>query len=241
MPDQLETPYLTTEQMIELDRAMIEDYGIELMQMMENAGRGLARLVNDRFLDGSPADKRVAVLAGTGGNGGGALVAARRLSGWGAAVDVVTTKSADNYSGVLKHQLEIVDRLPIRRLTTEALESGESDYAVIVDGIIGYSLKGAPRGAALHLMEWCNRQASKRVSLDVPSGVDSRTGTTPGVAVKADATLTLALPKVGLRVAAPLVGELFLADISVPPQLYERMNLDVPRDLFAAGDIVEIT
>ena len=167
MPEQTETktemqspgvsvaiPHLKTEQMIEVDRAMIEDYGIELIQMMENAGRGLARLVTDRFLDGSPTGKRVAVLAGRGGNGGGALVAARRLSGWGAAVDVVTTRTAEEYAGVPKHQLEIVGKLPIQRLTAEALESGEHDYAVIVDGIIGYSLKGAPRGTALQLIEW---------------------------------------------------------------------------------------
>ncbi len=74
-----EIPYLTTEQMIEVDRAMIEDFGIELLQMMENAGRALAHLARARFLGDDPLDKRVIVMAGTGGNGGGALVCARRL------------------------------------------------------------------------------------------------------------------------------------------------------------------
>jgi len=77
--------YLTTDQMIEVDRAMIEDFKIELIQMMENAGRNLASLARERFLDGDPIGKRVVVLAGTGGNGGGALVAARRLHNWGCA------------------------------------------------------------------------------------------------------------------------------------------------------------
>ena len=72
-------PYLTTDQMREVDRLMIEVYQIELMQMMENAGRNLAHLARDRFLDGDPQNKYVIVLAGTGGNGGGALVCARRL------------------------------------------------------------------------------------------------------------------------------------------------------------------
>ncbi|NIM09211.1 MAG: NAD(P)H-hydrate epimerase, partial [Planctomycetales bacterium] len=55
------------------------DYRIDLIQMMENAGRNLAHLARSRFLGGDPQGKRVAVLAGTGGNGGGALVCARRL------------------------------------------------------------------------------------------------------------------------------------------------------------------
>ncbi len=63
-------PYLTTEQMIEVDRAMMEDYQIILIQMMENAGRNLADLARKRFLGGDAAEKRVAVLAGTGGNDG---------------------------------------------------------------------------------------------------------------------------------------------------------------------------
>src|SRR5918994_3352796 len=79
-----EIPYLTTEQMIEVDRVMIEDFGIELVQMMENAGRALAHLARTRFLGGEPLDKQVTVVAGTGGNGGGALVCARRGHKWGA-------------------------------------------------------------------------------------------------------------------------------------------------------------
>ena len=78
-----ETPYVTTPQMVEVDRAMIEDFKIKLIQMMENAGRNLAHLTRIRFLDGDPQGRRVIVLAGGGGNGGGALVAARRLHNWG--------------------------------------------------------------------------------------------------------------------------------------------------------------
>jgi NAD(P)H-hydrate epimerase len=63
-------PYLTTEQMIEVDRAMVEDYRIELVQMMENAGGNLAHLARVRFLKDEPGGKRVVVLAGSGGNGG---------------------------------------------------------------------------------------------------------------------------------------------------------------------------
>ena len=67
-------PFITTDQMREVDRAMMEDYGIDLAKMMENAGRELAHLARSRFLGGNPKRKRVAVLAGTEGNGGGWLV-----------------------------------------------------------------------------------------------------------------------------------------------------------------------
>ena len=81
-------PFVDTAEMIEVDRAMIEDYHIELIQMMENAGRNLAHLARMRFLDGDPREMRVLVMAGSGGNGGGALAAARRLHNWGGNVTV---------------------------------------------------------------------------------------------------------------------------------------------------------
>ena len=87
-----DVPYLTTEQMVEVDRAMIEDFDIDLTRMMENAGRNLAHLARERFLDGDPRGKSVLVLAGPGGNGGGVLVAARRLHGYGTVVGVVAVR-----------------------------------------------------------------------------------------------------------------------------------------------------
>ena len=68
--------FITTDQMREVDRAMMEDYGIDLAKMMENTGRELAHLARSRFLGGNPKRKRVAVLAGTEGSGGGGLMCA---------------------------------------------------------------------------------------------------------------------------------------------------------------------
>ena len=65
--DSREIPFISTDQMREVDRAMIEDYGILLIQMMENAGRELANLARRRFLNGDPRGGKVLVLAGTGG------------------------------------------------------------------------------------------------------------------------------------------------------------------------------
>lgn len=79
--------------MREVDRAMIEEYHIELIQMMENAGRNLAHLARMPFLGGDPRGYHVVVLAGRGGNGGGGLVCPRRLYNWGANVEVFKTHS----------------------------------------------------------------------------------------------------------------------------------------------------
>jgi hypothetical protein len=75
-------PTITVDQMREVGRLMVEDVRIELIQMMENAGRCLARHGRSE-LGGDVRRRRVAVLAGRGGNGRGGLTAARRLAIWG--------------------------------------------------------------------------------------------------------------------------------------------------------------
>ena len=194
--------WITEEQMIEVDRVMIDDLDITLFQMMENAGRNLARVVLDVF---DPAT--VAVAAGTGGNGGGGLVAARHLANAGVEV-VVTVTSPDRLTPVPRHQFDVLERMGVETRT----ELAAAD--VTVDAIIGYSLRGAPRGRSAELIDAVNANGTT-VSLDNPSGVNVTTGDTPGAVVRADVTMTLCLPKLGLREQPP-VGELLLADISVP-------------------------
>jgi NAD(P)H-hydrate epimerase len=244
-----EIPYLTTAQMIEVDRAMMEDFRIELIQMMENAGRNLAHLARERFFGGDPRGKKVVVLAGTGGNGGGALVCARRLHNYGAQVQVYVTKPiADfrrcppGYTPIPAHQLGILRRMKVPVALAEAVANA-SQPDLIVDGVIGYSLKGAPRGPAADLIRWANAQGIPILALDAPSGVDTTTGTVFDPAIRATATMTLALPKEGLRAPGveALVGELYLADISVPPELYAEPALGIEvGNLFAENDIIRL-
>lgn len=236
-------PLISTEQMIEVDRLMIKDYGIELIQMMENAGRALAIVARDRFLTGNPKGKKVLVMAGRGGNGGGALVAARRLHSWGAQVKVCLTARPTQFNQVPAHQLRIIRGLGVELLHAEQLnELPEQD--LLLDGIIGYSIKGDPRGAAKELIEWANTQSTSILSLDTPSGLNLTTGKIHTPCTKATATLTLALPKIGLykQTTAAYVGEKYLADISVPPQLYGHLGLPLSEIevLFAQSDIVRL-
>lgn len=220
--------WIDTRAMVEVDRIMIEELHIELIQMMENAGRNLASLIISLY-----APATVAVYAGSGGNGGGGLVAARHLFNRGVHVSVILSRPPDQLSEITLHQFKIVEQMGL------AISDGPVAADVTIDALIGYSLGGAPRGRAGELIESLAGGDSPVVALDVPSGVDAGTGDIPGVAMTADATMTLAAPKVGLR-GHPHVGRLFVGDISVPRTVYAAMGLSDTL-VFDRGPILEIT
>ncbi len=234
-------PKITTEQMIEVDRLMIEVYGIQLIQMMENAGRALALVAKTVFLNDQLKGKKIAVLAGAGGNGGGALVAARRLISWGATVHVFLTKS--ELTTIPAHQLEILQKMKAPIFQGDKLFNQNDSFDLIIDGIIGYSLKGNPRESAAMMIDWANEQKTQTLALDTPSGIDLTTGSIYYPVIRADATLTLALPKIGLYNAAvkAVRGDLYLGDISVPPVLFQEPSLGFVVDpIFAESDVLLI-
>jgi len=249
IPMQL-VPALTSAEMAAVDRAMVEDYGIDLIQMMENAGRALAALARDRFLDGDPQGKTVVILAGSGGNGGGALVAGRRLDGWGATVRTVLAQEEDRFASVPAKQLAILKRLGVEVVSSGRLVETPDNPTpenptpdLVIDGVIGYSLRGAPHGGAEALIRWSGSAGAPILALDVPSGMDATSGDVHEPTVRATATLTLALPKTGL-VSGPSrehVGELYLTDIGVPRRLYSEIDLPDPGALFVKSDLVRLT
>ena len=231
-----ELPLITTEQMIEVDRLMVDHYGITLFQMMENAGLNLARLAID-FVEKSDT---FLVLAGSGGNGGGVMVAARRLIGWGKKVQVRTSKTFDKYHGVPAHQLYILKQLKADIKPFDPTEDLSAD--IILDGIIGYSIKGAPKGVVAKMIGMTNRSTAKIISLDTPSGIELTSGIAHVPSVISNATLTLALPKKGLFNAEikKRVNQLYLADIGIPLHLYQKMGLDINKNPFGQSGIVRL-
>ena len=150
---------------------MIEDFKIDLVQMMENAGRNLADLARARFLNGDPQGRKVTVLAGTGGNGGGSLVCARWLHNRGALVTVFAARPGHEFTPVPAHQLEILRRMQVDVSQAGGLDSAERPE-LIIDGVIGYSLQGAPRGAAADIIRRANGQGhtSPRIGRAVRRG-----------------------------------------------------------------------
>lgn len=230
----------TADEMLEVDRIMTEELGVDLLQMMELAGAALANLARDRFLDGDARGKRVLVLAGSGGNGGGGMVAARRLHGWCAEVDVWTTRDPDQLRAVVAHQAHSLRALDIPLHapgTREPLPPAD----LVLDALIGYALNGPPTGNAAALIEAANAQSAPIVSLDLPSGLEATTGAVFDPCIRADATLALALPKLGLWApwAHRVTGERYLADIGIPEEVYRRLDLDVG-PIFARQQMLRI-
>ncbi len=224
--------WITVDQMREVDRLMTEELGIALEQMMENAGNELARLA--RFLLGGGAGGcRVLVLAGPGGNGGGGMVAARRLVAAGADVEVWLSVEPERLAPSPRGQYEILRHMGVPAGLRASEEPGEAN--LVLDALLGYGQDGPPRGETARLIELA---AERRVlALDVPSGLELATGTLHRPHVRAEATLTLALPKRGLD--DPAAGDLYLADISVPPSLYERLGIPF-RSPFGSSPLVRL-
>lgn len=218
-------PAVTAGQMREVDRLLVEEYGLDLVRMMENAGRALAQVAIARF-----APTSVVVLVGSGGNGGGGLVVARHLANRGVAVTVVLARP--DLSGVPGHQLRILSHLPVT-ISFDPVPAG-----LVVDALNGYSVEGAPRRRAAELIAWANAQSAPVLALDVPSGLDPTLGVPAGRCVSATLTLTLALPKTGLLTAAQ-VGELFVADIGIPPGAYRQFGI-AAEGVFDRADIVGV-
>lgn len=164
---------------------------------------------------------------------GGGLVAARHLANRGIDVSVAQSRPDAALHPVTAHQRDILRRMGI--VVVDQPRAAD----LVIDAVIGYSLEGDPVGPAAELIEWANRQPAPVLSLDAPSGLDVSSGRAASPCVRADVTMTLALPKVGLLMAPSLVGDLFVADISVPPVLFERLGIDIGA-LFAGDTIVGV-
>jgi len=229
-------PAVTRAQMIKVDRSMIDDYGITLLQMMENAGRNLAS-VAQFMLGGDLSGKRITVLCGGGNNGGGGMAASRHLINYGACVRAALAVSEEKLKEAPARQWQTLGRMG----ATRTLEYPIGDDDLIIDALIGYGLRDAPRGKMADWIDRANTSELSILSLDIPSGLDADSGEAPGACIRADATLTLALPKIGLlkKEATDYVGDLFLGDISVPHSLLEAMGMN-PGRLFKSSPVVRI-
>jgi NAD(P)H-hydrate epimerase len=213
-------PAVTADQMREVDRIAVEDFGLGILQMMENAGRNLT----ENVLDMLQADSgEILILAGSGGNGGGGLCCARHLHNRGLQVWVILDREATVLGDAAANQVHILQMAGVPLVVEPSqVRKVVRRSALVVDALIGYGLRGSPRRRTSELIDLCNEHASRILSLDVPSGLNATTGEAPGTAVHPERTLTLALPKTGLE-RAP--GDLYLADIGIPPEVYQRLAL----------------
>jgi NAD(P)H-hydrate epimerase len=239
-------PGLSAAQMAEVDRLAIDEYGIDLLQMMEQAGSHLAEVVRIE-LGGSLEGRTIVVAAGPGNHGGGGLTAARHLANRGAEVRVVLARPAMRSTEASRHQLSTLLAMGTDccvatfDLSDDDLAAALQRADAVVDAILGYNISGPPRGDVEHLIGFIVQAGRPVISLDLPSGLDPDTGSVPGVAVTAAATMTLALPKTGLfEAAGPAhAGRLYLADIGLPPGLYAALGIHVG-PIFACSRILRV-
>lgn len=220
--EDIEVPTVRAEEMSDVDRLAVEEVGLGLLQMMENAGRNLARLLI-RMLGSKNA--AVTVVAGGGGNGGGGLCAARHLANHGWSVKIILDREPEKLEGAAARQLNILlgDGFEVDNWKEREEIIQGSD--LVIDALIGYGLKGAPEGKTRELISLCEENSGETLSLDVSSGLNATDGNAPGPRIHPDTTLTLALPKTGLLEAE---GEIFLGDIGIPASVFRRLG--VPYD-----------
>jgi ADP-dependent NAD(P)H-hydrate dehydratase / NAD(P)H-hydrate epimerase len=196
-----------------------EYFGITLLQLMENAGRNIAQETAKRF----GKDKKIAVLAGLGGNGGDGFVAARHLLALGFDVTVVLAgRSRDiNHQAALQNWIAIQpfqNKMAMFEVSdSTAIPKVQAD--IIIDALLGTGTKGKIKAPIKQIVEYINSLAAFKIAVDVPTGIDSDSGEVLGAAIKADLTITFHKSKLGLQKAKGNVGELLVLDIGLPLEM----------------------
>lgn len=236
-------PTLNHQQTRDMARLLVESYGVDPLQTMENAGRNLA-LVTKMLLGNEIMDCPVVVLAGRGSSGGSGLAAARHLLNWGAWVQVLCSSPVEGYTGAPARQLHTLQMMGVPLAwAEEGWELPPCD--LVIDTILDAEARGIAEGRERDLIELANSTVAPILSLDVPSGVDGEDGKLAVPHIHAAATLAVALPKQGLltEAARKVCGDLYLGDIGVPLALYEELGIEISpffhRDPIVRWDVVD--
>ncbi len=218
----------TVEQMRNLDRRAMEEYGIPGEVLMENASLAAYEVV--REILGNLEGGDITVICGGGNNGGDGLALARKLYSLGSRVTVFILGDPSTYRKAAQTNYEIVKKLPIplkRADSAESIVPYIRGAEVVVDAIFGTGLARRVEGLYKEIIRIINEEARYVVSLDIPSGVNGETGQVMGIAVDADETVTFGLPKIGNLVypGYEYGGNLSVTHISFPKALTEREDI----------------
>jgi len=194
--------------MRDLDKIAIRKFGIPSIILMENAGRGVAE---EAAAFGSKRLRRVLILCGKGNNGGDGFVAARHLHNWGFQVDVRYLAGPNKLTPDARLNFNILRKmkLPLKPFSKEL---SPKKYQLIVDALFGTGLSRAPEGRYAEAIRWINGSGLPVLSVDIPSGLDAKSGRPLGEVVRAGRTVALGVLKVRS-------GRTVVKDISIPRQL----------------------
>ncbi len=221
---------LTPRQMKTIDEVAINTLGIPGIVLMENAAIQTAFKASS-MLEGK-GEPHITVIAGNGNNGGDALAVTRHLLTMGYAVSVFSMTDVDELLGDAYTNARILKNLGVNipvvsgKGDLERLEIACRDSDLVIDGIFGTGLNRLVQGIWSDVIDIINTFSAKILSIDIPSGIDGLSGKVLGNAVKADATVTFYLPKVGMvqHPGVSFMGELSVVDIGIPYALAEHMQ-----------------
>ena len=223
---------VTAAEMRAIDQLAIEEYGIPGIVLMENAGLKVVDAVC-RQLGGYVRGKAITIFAGKGNNGGDGLVAARHLFNMGADVRLMMVAEPDGLTGDAGVNLTIWHKMqqkiyPVYQPNgINMVKVSLMSTDLIVDAIYGTGFKGMVNEKVSRIIELINDSQVPVIAVDIPSGLEADTGKIPGACVKATATITFGLPKLGLVLeqGAGVTGALEVVDISLPSSLLSDKSL----------------
>ncbi|MEM0453847.1 MAG: NAD(P)H-hydrate dehydratase [Sulfolobales archaeon] len=220
-----------------MDELANSRFGINSLLLMENAGSAISSLINEKI---GVALKKFLIIAGTGNNGGDALVVARRLYAYGGEVRVIIVGDPLKYREPAKQNYDLITSLGLEYRVVKELndisvvEEWLSWCDVVVVGLIGIGLRGEVSGIYREVITLINKCNKTIVSVDIPSGINGDTGNILGAAVKSNYTVTFGNPKFGniLYPGYYYCGELYVSRLSYPPELYNsddiQAELNIP-------------
>jgi NAD(P)H-hydrate epimerase len=205
-----------------LDKLAVES-GLEIKQMMELAGWQMVTLFRKEEIN---KGKKITIVAGKGNKGGDGLAAARHLINRNFDVSIILAESDLKESP--QHHLSLLEKMNVEILLysqiQEMAKSKLKESDIIIESLLGYNIQGSPRGNYKELINLINNSEGKIISYDLPTGIDPTTGENLDPAVSADVTLTLALPKRGLKENTEKSGKVYLGDIGIPHFMYDRIK-----------------
>ncbi len=217
--------------MDELAQTIMKIPGIILM---ENAAGAVVREIEKEFED--TKIYQTLIFIGTGNNGGDGLAVGRHLFNRGSKVQIILLGDKRKISGDAKTNMDIIEAMGVPfieiepdSLIDDAIACLVAGSDVIVDGIFGTGFTGIVPEYISEIMNLINYYGKKIIAIDLPSGVDAKTGEIRGNAIKAHKTVTFAVPKCGLILypGTEYTGKMVIADIGIPREVVEECKLHV--------------
>jgi len=207
---------LSKTQAKDLDVFAMKSKGISGNFLMENAGRAIA---GETFeMTASELKPSIAIVCGKGNNGGDGFAAAYFLNKWGREIHVFSTCPEASIKGDAKQFFEKLIAAGCMVKFIKRPPSATKSYSVIIEAVLGTGASGTVRKEAAAWIRWINKNDAKIISADIPSGLDSDSGSFDPVCVKATKTVTMGFPKLGLMIhkGPECTGEVVTADIGFP-------------------------